>query len=74
MPELTMNSCKTASGDAYDRGGYIRVNNFDITVPSNLIVQFPVVWAPFAELCDVGAKGFETSVVGNIANGKVIAG
>ena len=43
-------------------------------MPKNLIVGFPTVWAPFPELCVAGAGGFETTVVGNIVNGVVIAG
>ncbi|KAB2108432.1 hypothetical protein AG0111_0g2696 [Alternaria gaisen] len=63
-----------STGSEYNAGGSISVNNFAIEVPKNLIVQFPVVWAPFRELCDAGAFGFETTVVGNIVDGKVIAG
>jgi hypothetical protein len=66
-------SCN-AQGTEYNAGGSIAVNNWGIQVPSNLIVQFPVVWAPFRELCDAGALGFETTVVGNIVNGAPIAG
>ncbi|KAF1847141.1 uncharacterized protein K460DRAFT_383634 [Cucurbitaria berberidis CBS 394.84] len=50
------------------------VNSFNIKVPKNLIVQFPVVWALFSELCSAEAGGYETTVVGNIVNGEVIAG
>jgi hypothetical protein len=64
----------SAPGTEYNRGGSVRVNNFAITVPKNLIVQFPVVWAPFNELCTAGADKFETTVVGNIVNGQIIAG
>jgi hypothetical protein len=72
-PTLTRDSC-ASTGSEYNAGGSISVNNFAIEVPKNLIVQFPVVWAPFRELCDAGAFGFETTVVGNIVDGKVIAG
>ncbi|KAL6709159.1 hypothetical protein ACN47E_001975 [Coniothyrium glycines] len=70
----SLDSCNPATGTANNRGGSIRVNNFDITVPENLIVQFPTVWAPFAELCGAGADNFETTVVGNIVNNNIIAG
>jgi hypothetical protein len=70
---LTCTRC-TVSGTDYNSGGEIYVNNFAITIPKNLIVQLPVVWAPFPKLCDAGATGFETTVVGNIVNGKAIAG
>ncbi|KAI4954319.1 hypothetical protein J4E91_002031 [Alternaria rosae] len=69
----SLDGCNAKSTD-YNSGGSISVNNWNIEVPQNLIVQFPVVWAPFRELCDAGALGFETTVVGNIVNGKVIAG
>lgn len=39
-----------------------------------MIVQFPIVYAPFLKLCSAGAGGFETTVVGNIVDGKPIAG
>jgi hypothetical protein len=70
---LTLVSCE-AEGTEYNAGGDIMVNNWEVEVPKNLIVQFPVVWAPFRELCNAGALGFETTVVGNIVNGKVLAG
>ncbi|CAG5181042.1 uncharacterized protein ALTATR162_LOCUS9564 [Alternaria atra] len=69
----SLDSCD-ATGTEYNAGGSITVNNFNIEVPQNLIVQLPVVFAPFRELCNAGALGFETTVVGNIVNGKVIAG
>jgi hypothetical protein len=50
------------------------VNGFDIKVPKNLIVQFPTVFAPFKDLCGAGAGGFETTVVGNIVDGTILAG
>ena len=61
------------SGGDYNSGGQINVNNFAITVPKNLIVQLPVVWAPFPKLCEAGASGFETTVVGNIIGGRPVA-
>jgi hypothetical protein len=70
---LTRGSCEI-KGTEYNAGGDILVNNWEIEIPQNLIVQFPVVWAPFRELCNAGALGFETTVVGNIVNGEVIAG
>ena len=67
-----MNSC--TAGSEYNAGGTISINDFTITVPKNLIVQFPVVYAPFPKLCSAGAGGFETTVTGNIVGGKPIAG
>ncbi|KAK1913289.1 hypothetical protein P3342_005225 [Pyrenophora teres f. teres] len=69
----SLDSCEV-KGTEYNAGGTIFVNNWEITVPQNLIVAFPVVFAPFRELCSAGALTFETTVVGNIVNGKVIAG
>ncbi|KAH7377765.1 hypothetical protein BKA66DRAFT_150462 [Pyrenochaeta sp. MPI-SDFR-AT-0127] len=69
----SLDNCKVV-GTEYNAGGEIEVNNFVIEVPKNLIVQFPVVWAPFKDLCDAEASGYETTVVGNVVNGKVIAG
>ncbi|KAJ4332940.1 hypothetical protein N0V87_007990 [Didymella glomerata] len=63
-----------SAGTEYNAGGTISVNEMSITVPQNLIVQFPIVYAPFPKLCSAGAGGFETTVVGNIINGKPIAG
>ncbi|KAF2851441.1 hypothetical protein T440DRAFT_528687 [Plenodomus tracheiphilus IPT5] len=69
----SLDSC-TVSGTDYNSGGTITVNNWSIRVPQNLIVQLPVVWTPFPELCNAGALGFETTVVGNVVNNEVIAG
>ncbi|KAG9383397.1 hypothetical protein A1F94_005308 [Pyrenophora tritici-repentis] len=69
----SLDSCEV-KGTEYNAGGDIVVNNWEITVPQNLIVAFPVVFAPFRELCSAGALTFETTVVGNIVNGEVIAG
>ncbi|RMZ71285.1 hypothetical protein GMOD_00005818 [Pyrenophora seminiperda CCB06] len=69
----SLDACEV-KGTEYNAGGDIIVNNWEITVPQNLIVSFPVVFAPFSELCNAGALGFETTVVGNIVNGEVIAG
>ncbi|KAF1933194.1 uncharacterized protein M421DRAFT_415555 [Didymella exigua CBS 183.55] len=63
-----------SAGTEFNAGGTISVNEFSITVPKNLIVQFPTVYTPFPKLCSAGAGGFETTVVGNIINGRPIAG
>ncbi|KAH8722409.1 hypothetical protein GQ44DRAFT_741628 [Phaeosphaeriaceae sp. PMI808] len=62
------------AGTEFNSGGSIQVNGFDISVPKNLIVQFPTVFAPFKDLCSAGAGGFETTVMGNVVDGTVIAG
>jgi hypothetical protein len=43
-------------------------------VPKNLIVQLPTVFGSFKDFCGAGAGGFETTVVGNIINGTILAG
>lgn len=73
VSELT-HTPRCSAGTEFNAGGSISVNAFDITVPKNLIVQFPTVFTAFRELCDAGATGFETTVVGNIVDGKIIAG
>lgn len=68
-----MPSCD-APGSEYNSGGTVSVNAWTITVPQNLIVQFPTVFSPFKAACGAGARGFETTVVGNIVDNKPIAG
>ena len=65
-------SCEPSSGE-YNSGGTIKVDGWEITVPKNLLVQFPTIWTKFRDLCDAGAKGYEVSVFGNIVNDKPIA-
>ncbi|OAL46422.1 hypothetical protein IQ07DRAFT_150500 [Pyrenochaeta sp. DS3sAY3a] len=69
----SLDGCEVETSE-YNSGGEIKVNNFDIEVPKNLIVQFPTVWAPFKDFCNAGAGGFEITVVGNIVGGTPIAG
>ncbi|KAF2031198.1 hypothetical protein EK21DRAFT_111234 [Setomelanomma holmii] len=63
-----------SAGTEFNAGGSIQVNGFNIQVPKNLIVAFPTVFVPFKDLCGAGAGGFETTVVGNIVGGSIIAG
>lgn len=69
-----LNFFRCSAGTEFNAGGTIQVNGFNIRIPKNLIVAFPTVFAPFKELCGAGASGFETTVVGNIVGGTVIAG
>ncbi|KAH0081451.1 hypothetical protein KCU96_g12028, partial [Aureobasidium melanogenum] len=65
----------TASDATYNSGGTISVNGYSITIPQNLQVQFPAAFAPFGDFAGAGAfVGHEVSVVGNVVNGKAIAG
>ncbi|KAL5433186.1 hypothetical protein PMIN07_007772 [Paraphaeosphaeria minitans] len=57
--------CSVASND-FNSGGSISVDGWNITVPKNLIVQFPTIWVPFRKLCGAGINGYEVTVFGNI--------
>ncbi|KAF2489860.1 hypothetical protein BU16DRAFT_544219 [Lophium mytilinum] len=50
----------------YNSGGTISVNGFTVTVPKNLIAQFPATWVPFPKLVAASLSGYEVSVAGNI--------
>jgi hypothetical protein len=52
----------------YSPGGKISVNGYTITVPKNLIVQFPAAWVPFKKLANGSFTGNEVSVNGNIVS------
>lgn len=54
----------TVTDDTYNSGGSVVVNGFTMSVPRNVLVQFPAAWVPFPEF--VARKqdfiGFETLV------------
>ncbi|KAM5350960.1 hypothetical protein ACJ41O_003683 [Fusarium nematophilum] len=56
---------------AYNAGGTITVNGFNMVVPKNLLVQFPAAWVPWKDFVASKADfaGFETLVMGNTING-----
>jgi hypothetical protein len=58
----------TAATADYSSGGKISVNGYTITVPNNLIVQFPAAWVPFKKLADGSFTGNGVSVNGNIVS------
>lgn len=60
-----------ATDDTYNSGGVIVVNGFNMTVPKNVLVQFPSTWTPFKDFAASMDQfvGFETAVFGNIING-----
>ncbi|OJD31219.1 uncharacterized protein BKCO1_5100056 [Diplodia corticola] len=65
----------SASGTATNSGGSISVNGYAVTVPKNLIVQFPAAWIPWKNVAgDANLSGYEVSVTGNVVNGVPIAG
>lgn len=39
----------TITDDAYNSGGSITVNGFNIQVPKNMLVQFPAAWVPWRD-------------------------
>ncbi|KAI5265940.1 hypothetical protein E4T47_08394 [Aureobasidium subglaciale] len=65
----------TASDSTYNTGGTISVNGYSVTIPQNLQVQFPAAFSPFGKFASTGGfVGHEVSVIGNVVNGKAIAG
>ena len=50
------------------------VNGMSITVPKNLQVQFPAAFVSWPNTVNAGLGGYEVSVVGNVVDGKPIAG
>ncbi|KAK8015952.1 hypothetical protein PG991_008840 [Apiospora marii] len=66
----------TATNETYNSGGTISVNGFDMTVPKNMLVQFPAAYVPWKDfVADKDAMlGYEVNVIGNFVNGDPIAG
>lgn len=65
------------SGTAFNSGGRIVINGFDIQVPDNLLVDLPAQAVPFKDFAAgnrAGVPANEVLVNGNIVNGNVIAG
>lgn len=54
----------TASGNAFNAGGTIAVNGFNMNIPQNLLVQLPAAWVPWKDFVASKADfvGFETMV------------
>ncbi|KAF2873564.1 hypothetical protein BDV95DRAFT_627456 [Massariosphaeria phaeospora] len=71
---LEASGCTVDNPSEYNSGGFIKVNGFNIKVPKNMIVQFPVAWVPFPQLCGAKASGYEIVVAGNVIDGQAIAG
>ncbi|KAB2581281.1 hypothetical protein BFW01_g10731 [Lasiodiplodia theobromae] len=65
----------SVSGTDTNSGGSISVNGYAVTVPKNMIVQFPAAWIPWKDVAtDDKLNGYEVSVTGNVVNGVAIAG
>ncbi|KAI4761463.1 hypothetical protein E4T51_05533 [Aureobasidium sp. EXF-12344] len=62
----------TVTDTTYNSGGTAAVNGWTITVPQNLLVQFPAAFKPWRDLS--GFVGSEVSITGNVVNGVLIAG
>ncbi|KAH8655356.1 hypothetical protein BX600DRAFT_416530 [Xylariales sp. PMI_506] len=64
-----------ATDDSFNSGGTISLNGIDITVPKNMLVQFPAAYVPWQDF--VAQKdnmlGYEINVVGNFINNVPIA-
>ncbi|KXJ86525.1 hypothetical protein Micbo1qcDRAFT_219067, partial [Microdochium bolleyi] len=60
-----------ATDDTYNSGGTIVVNGFVVSVPTNLLVQFPAANVPFKDFAADQASmlGYEVNVIGNFING-----
>lgn len=39
----------STSGTAYNSGGFVSVNGFNIQIPDNLLVEFPALQVPFKD-------------------------
>lgn len=63
---LIIHSPGSVDTSDYNSGGTISVNGFTVTVPKNLIAQFPAAWVPFPKLVAAGLSGYEVSIAGNI--------
>lgn len=53
-----------ATDETFNSGGVIVVNGFNMTVPKNVLVQFPSAWVPFKDFAASKESfiGFETFV------------
>jgi hypothetical protein len=86
IQDATVSADNSACPDVADKkfwGGSVTINNTKITVPCNLIVQMPantLTWAdmvnggPSLALKDSAYPSFEMRAVGNIVDGKHVAG
>lgn len=66
---LTIRSI-SADSDSFNTGGSISVLGHKITVPSNLIVQFPAAWVSYKDFAAAkpDVLGYEVSVTGNFVS------
>ncbi|KAL3417340.1 hypothetical protein PVAG01_11340 [Phlyctema vagabunda] len=70
-----LDSATANSGSALNRGGRVSISGFSVTIPDNLLVEFPALFVPFAAFVSGVRPGpSEVSINGNIVNGEIIAG
>jgi hypothetical protein len=44
-------SATPKDGSAINRGGTVQISGFSVTIPDNLLVEFPALFVPCAEFC-----------------------
>lgn len=54
---LTVNRATPASGSEVNRGGIVKIGGYTVTIPANLLVEFPALMVPFAEFALAGSGG-----------------
>lgn len=66
----------SAADGSFNTGGSITVAGITITIPKNLLVQFPAAFIPFKDFAGKAGDygGYEVSVDGNYVGGTPIAG
>ncbi|KAF3048005.1 hypothetical protein E8E12_005966 [Didymella heteroderae] len=71
-----LGSAAATSATQFNTGGSITVAGISITIPENLLVQFPATFVPFKDFAASAGSlaGYEINVEGNYVDGKPIAG
>ena len=46
-----IHSATPKSGSESNRGGNVQISGYSVTIPDNLLVEFPALFVPFAEFC-----------------------
>jgi hypothetical protein len=71
--KLIANSVSATTATQFNTGGTIVVAGTSITIPENLLVQFPAAFIPFADFAANGGQytGFEISVDGNYVRSRL---
>lgn len=65
--KLTKTSVSATSATQFNTGGSITVAGIPITIPENLLVQFPATFIPFKDFAASAGSlaGYEVNVEGN---------